>query len=177
LKSYEEWRNAPEVIAIAKDVQTTWPKYGREQLWGTIYEQLLTFKGNVINFSKGDTPQGENPPVLNINAFNFSAIEWDKFNGWFGEYVPQAFLPLFSKLPGLHQCDCFKWTGIVRPNARMKEYPMFLMFFYFENYISSQYFEICPEMATFKGAIKIGFPSGFSSQWNVKYQLAGSFRK
>lgn len=177
LKSYEEWRNAPEVIAISKDVETTWPKYGRERIWGTIYQQLLHFNGNVANFLRDDKAEGEVAPFLNITAFNFSAIEWDKFNGWFGEFGPQAFLPLFSRLPGLSQCHCYKWTGIVIPTARLKEYPMFLMLFYFTNTISSQYLDICPEMAAFKGAIKIAFPSGFSSQWDAKYQLIKSYRK
>ena len=177
LRVWEEYWNVPEVIAVAKDAQTTWPKYGRENIWGAVYQQLLSFKGNVINFFQGDKPEGENPPVLNITAFDFSAIEWDKFNVWFGEFGPQAFLPLFSKLPGLHQCDCYKWTGITRPNRRIKEYPMFLMLFYFENSVSSQYFEVCPEMMSFKAAIKIAFPNGFNSQWNVQYQLVKSFRK
>jgi hypothetical protein len=176
LKSYEDWRTMPEVIAIRKDVDTTWPKYGREMLWGPVYQQLLSFKGNVTNFFQGYKREGEDLPVLNISAFNFSAVEWDRFNIWFGESGPRAFLPLFSKIPGLRQCAFYKWTGITRPGARIKEYPMFLMLSFFDSPDLSQYFEVCPEMAAFKTALKIGFPVGFAAQWNVRYQLINSFR-
>jgi hypothetical protein len=33
LSNWEEWQNTPEVIAIRQDVNTTWPKYGRESIW------------------------------------------------------------------------------------------------------------------------------------------------
>jgi hypothetical protein len=142
-----------------------------------VYQQLLSFKGSMINFFPGGKPEDKNPLILNIIAFKFSAVEWDRFNTWFGDYGPAAFLPLFSKLPGLQQCACYKWTGNIRPGARIKEYPMFLLLFHFANLVASQYLEICPEMAAFQGALKIGFPNGFSAQWNVRYGLIKRFQK
>lgn len=175
LKGYEEHWNLPEQIAILKDLQTTWPQYGREVIWEPLYQPLVSFRSNLIDFSKNKAKVDS--PILNINAFKFSVVEWERFNAWFSECGCQAFLPLFKKVDGLEEYHCLKWTGVVRPAAKLKEYPIFMALSYFDSLNTSQHFIESPEMAAFLASIKLGFPNGFASQWNVQYQLVKSFRK
>jgi len=176
LNSYEEMWSRPEVIAVVKDLNTTWPQYGREILWGAIYQPILSYRSNLVDFLRDKNSQ-DDAPVLNVNAFRFSAIEWEKFSSWFGEYGRRAFLPLFQTVHGLKEYHCYKWTGVIRPAAKIKEYPIFLALSYFDSLNACKSFETSPELAAFQGAIKLGFPNGFNSKWNVQYQLVKSFRK
>jgi hypothetical protein len=175
LEAYEEFYISPDVVNILKDVATTWPKHGREVIWEPIYQPLVSFNSNFIDFSKGK--HSDDSPVLSINTYKFSIIEWGKFSMWFGDYGVKAFLPLFRAIRGLEKYECYKWTGAVRQAAKVKEYPIFMTLSYFDSLNSCQYFEASSEKLAFQSAIQAGFPIGLNSQWNVQYQLVKSFRK
>jgi heme-degrading monooxygenase HmoA len=163
------------VIAVVKDLETTWPQYGRERIWNAVYQPILIYRNSLDDVPTDMNSQKE-APVLNVNAFNFPTIEWEKFNAWFGEYGRPVFLPLFQAVHGLKEYRCYKWTGVTRP-AKVKEYPIFLTISFFETLRACENFTMGPEFNVFQAAVKLGLPRGFSSQWNVPYELVKNFRK
>jgi heme-degrading monooxygenase HmoA len=173
----ESYRETTERNAIEGEV-AAWTKRGiADYFWRVAYELVKSIRSETVSIVKEGTIIN-NASFINMEAYQLSPGEDEKYEQWLNDYGYNIFLPLFLKVPGLRGYDCFKCVDIKgTTEARETKYPLYLSIVYFENIEAFDNYAKSAELVVLQKGLRNVFPRGPVYKWYVQYQLVKSWRK
>jgi hypothetical protein len=107
IEARESYRKTPERNALEDEI-TAWTKRGIvDHYWRAEYELVKSIRSGPVSIIKKGTII-DNASFIHLEAYLFSPEEEEKYGKWLDDYGYNIFLPLFLKIPGLKEYDCFK---------------------------------------------------------------------
>ena len=176
-------RSDPKLIDVFRDMITTWTSRS-EVIWFAPYQLMRSFKTEGVDLRGDTTLKAESAPIIHIEGYAISPEEEEKYASWFIKWGYELYVPLIMKLPGLKEYAWYKLIGVDLKGLpdyynpkRPVEYPLHLSILRFESIAAYDRYSKSIELAGFREAMRVPFPSGLDYKWYVQYQIVKSWRK
>jgi len=166
--AYDFRVNSQQDTDVTRDMRTGW---GTEWIWGSILRLMKSARRDTAIVGRSRTTQIINAPLMHIETLNIEIAEYDRYAAWFTTTGCEVFIPLLLETTKLMGWDLYEWTRNPLDEYKVKTYPKYISFLYFQGIEDFNDFERSPALKALKTMLKQILPGGITYKWYVEYLL------